>query len=139
MASHCFQKEAINTGGHPLAVQNKLHVKASEKGKALIFKNIKAFSCLFVLGAGLEPAQPLWSQDFKSCVSTIPPSERTFSSRWDVQMSLTNKLKRAEDETRTRDPNLGKVVLYQLSYFRNMLLCQIKCSLAQFEIATANV
>jgi hypothetical protein len=25
---------------------------------------------------------------------------------------------RAEDETRTRDPNLGKVVLYQLSYFR---------------------
>ncbi len=27
---------------------------------------------------------------------------------------------RAEDETRTRDPDLGKVVLYQLSYFRNM-------------------
>ena len=24
---------------------------------------------------------------------------------------------RAEDETRTRDPDLGKVVLYQLSYF----------------------
>ena len=28
---------------------------------------------------------------------------------------------RAENETRTRDPNLGKVVLYQLSYFRNMV------------------
>ena len=26
--------------------------------------------------------------------------------------------KRAEDGTRTRDPNLGKVMLYQLSYFR---------------------
>ena len=26
---------------------------------------------------------------------------------------------RAENEARTRDPNLGKVVLYQLSYFRN--------------------
>ena len=26
----------------------------------------------------------------------------------------------AENETRTRDPDLGKVVLYQLSYFRNM-------------------
>ena len=26
----------------------------------------------------------------------------------------------AENGTRTRDPNLGKVVLYQLSYFRNM-------------------
>jgi hypothetical protein len=30
--------------------------------------------CLWVPGAGLEPAQPQWSQDFKSCVSTIPPS-----------------------------------------------------------------
>ena len=31
----------------------------------------------------------------------------------------------AENETRTRDPNLGKVVLYQLSYFRNFLeLCK---------------
>ena len=84
MASHCFQKEAINTGGHPLAVQNKLHVKASEKGKALIFKNIKAFSCLFVLGAGLEPAQPLWSQDFKSCVSTIPPSEQIYRASYNL-------------------------------------------------------
>ena len=27
----------------------------------------------------------------------------------------------AEDEARTRDPNLGKVVLYQLSYFRIFL------------------
>ena len=26
----------------------------------------------------------------------------------------------AEDEARTRDPNLGKVVLYQLSYFRSL-------------------
>ena len=28
------------------------------------------------------------------------------------------KLFGAKDEIRTRDPNLGKVVLYQLSYFR---------------------
>ena len=27
--------------------------------------------------------------------------------------------RRAKDGTRTRDPDLGKVVLYQLSYFRN--------------------
>ena len=32
--------------------------------------------------------------------------------------------KRAENGTRTRDPNLGKVVLYQLSYFRKQY---IKC------------
>ena len=30
--------------------------------------------------------------------------------------------KRAENGTRTRDPNLGKVVLYQLSYFRNYVM-----------------
>ena len=35
----------------------------------------------------------------------------------------------AENETRTRDPNLGKVVLYQLSYFR------MEC----FPIASAKV
>ena len=29
------------------------------------------------------------------------------------------KKNRAKNGTRTRDPNLGKVVLYQLSYFRN--------------------
>ena len=29
---------------------------------------------------------------------------------------------RAENETRTRDPDLGKVVLYQLSYFRIAVL-----------------
>ena len=50
-------------------------------------------------------------KDFKSFVSTIPPFERP----------------RAENETRTRDPNLGKVVLYQLSYFR-------KCGKRTFHI-----
>ena len=29
---------------------------------------------------------------------------------------------RAENEARTRDPDLGKVVLYQLSYFRSIFL-----------------
>ena len=30
----------------------------------------------FVPRAGLEPAQPLWPRDFKSLVSTIPPSRQ---------------------------------------------------------------
>ena len=29
---------------------------------------------------------------------------------------------RAENEARTRDPNLGKVMLYQLSYFRKKVV-----------------
>ena len=60
----------------------------------------------FVPEAGLEPAQPLWPKDFKSFVSTISP----FGQHG------------AKNGTRTRDPDLGKVVLYQLSYFRMMLI-----------------
>ena len=63
------------------------------------------FLILGVLEAGLEPAQPQWPQDFKSCVST---SSTTRASSFE----------RAKNGTRTRDPDLGKVVLYQLSYFR---------------------
>ena len=37
----------------------------------------------------------------------------------------------AENGTRTRDPNLGKVVLYQLSYFRKIFskFCKIFATL----------
>ena len=35
-----------------------------------------------------------------------------------MRNKLFSLIKRAENGTRTRDPNLGKVVLYQLSYFR---------------------
>ena len=52
----------------------------------------------------LNPHSHYWPKDFKSFVSTIPPFE--------------HPQKRAENEARTRDPNLGKVMLYQLSYFR---------------------
>ena len=37
-------------------------------------------------------------------------------------MNSHSSSQRAENEARTRDPDLGKVVLYQLSYFRNKKL-----------------
>ena len=43
---------------------NKLRESKSATGRN------KKNSSRFVLGAGLEPARPQWSQDFKSCVST---------------------------------------------------------------------
>ena len=44
-----------------------------------------------------------------------------------VKKMLFSYKKRAENGTRTRDPNLGKVVLYQLSYFRkNVNLKMVK-------------
>ena len=58
---------------------------------------------------GLEPAR-LSTLAPETSASTIPPPG---------QHTRTGALiERAENEARTRDPNLGKVVLYQLSYFR---------------------
>ena len=88
-----------------------------ENRKQLLINYLRFF---FVLEAGLEPAQPQWPRDFKSLVST--DSTIRASSR-----------ERAENEARTRDPNLGKVVLYQLSYFRNLQ------TLHQFQTLLAKV
>ena len=38
---------------------------------------------------------------------------------------------RAENEARTRDPNLGKVMLYQLSYFRKKLVKEMRLELTR--------
>ena len=43
----------------------------------------------------------------------------------------------AENEARTRDPNLGKVVLYQLSYFRILLFHILVMWSGQGRIRTA--
>jgi hypothetical protein len=70
-----------------------------------------------VLGAGIEPAWDLIPRDFKSLASTnfaTRAAERTSGLLADVKRWE----KKAGNGTRTRDPNLGKVVLYQLSYSR---------------------
>ena len=62
-----------------------------------------------MLGAGIEPAWDLIPRDFKSLAST------GFATRAENDEPERNE---AGNGTRTRDPNLGKVVLYQLSYSR---------------------
>ena len=52
-------------------------------------------------------------QDFKSGVSTNSTTGATLKKNPPQQEGLG-----AKDGIRTRDPDLGKVVLYQLSYFR---------------------
>ena len=54
-----------------------------------------------------NPHSHYWPRDFKSLVST----NSTIAAWYTLRV-------RAENGTRTRDPTLGKVVLYQLSYFR---------------------
>ena len=70
-----------------------------------------------MLGAGIEPAWEFIPRDFKSLAST------GFATRADEDEpacwpTLTPRRYEAGNGTRTRDPNLGKVVLYQLSYSR---------------------
>ena len=51
-------------------------------------------------------------------------------------LRFANSFTGAKDGTRTRDPDLGKVVLYQLSYFRIMyLIIGIYLPTSNFSIA----
>ena len=63
---------------------------------------------------GLEPAR-LSTLAPETSASTIPPPGH-------YAIALYHCALGAENEARTRDPDLGKVVLYQLSYFRSMHL-----------------
>ena len=60
----------------------------------------------FVSGMRLELTRAKAHYPLKVARLPIPPS------------GLFCRSKGAKNGTRTRDPNLGKVVLYQLSYFR---------------------
>ncbi len=102
-----------------------------------------------------NPHGHFWPQDFKSCVSTSStiranpkPEKSKATSGSQIYKEEKNCLRRqgaflpvskvkkpplwaafrAGNGTRTRDPNLGKVVLYQLSYSR--LIFQISLDLS---------
>ena len=53
-----------------------------------------------------------------ACLPIPPPGQTIFHISKNEILFLRISFTGAENETRTRDPNLGKVVLYQLSYFR---------------------
>ena len=75
------------------------------------------FLFLLVPRTGLEPAR-LAARAPETRASTIPPPGQEKNETrcfWYLEPRFAL---RAENETRTRDPDLGKVVLYQLSYFR---------------------
>ena len=80
-----------------------------------------------MLGAGIEPAWEFIPRDFKSLASTdfatrAEKNEPAYTARkrapFGGAMAPTPKRDEAGNGIRTRDPNLGKVVLYQLSYSR---------------------
>ena len=92
-------------------------------------KTIRMYECPCELPL-VAPAQSIEAERRHGCplIASTPrrgPSPATFSLRGPpigdnkaVNPRRTNGLSRAGNGTRTRDPNLGKVVLYQLSYSR---------------------
>ena len=86
---------------------------------------------------GLEPARRETHAP-ETCASTN-------SATWALvlrQLKSLSEYQRAANETRTRDPDLGKVVLYQLSYCRILTLSpslkgQIEVGATGFEPAAA--
>ena len=85
-----------------------------------------------MLGAGIEPAWEFVPRDFKSLASTgfATRAERRVSAIASPEPAMRRGCSDSDPEerneagngTRTRDPNLGKVVLYQLSYSRKQRL-----------------
>ena len=59
---------------------------------------------------GLEPV-----------TSSLPRKCSTAELHWHSFLEMYRSLYRAEDEAQTRDPQLGRLMLYQLSYFRIFL------------------
>ncbi len=74
-----------------------------------------------VPGAGLEPALPNGHKILSlACLPVSPPRHegRTFTALDKKTLRNNVFLSGAKDGVRTRDLDLGKVALYQLSYFR---------------------
>ena len=95
----------------------------------------------------LRPLPPQSSvyTNFTTCAecpeqdSNLHTSRHAHLKRTRLPIPPSGQKKRAENETRTRDPDLGKVVLYQLSYFRNFFLNKKLRSSALFSKAGAKV
>ena len=74
---------------------------------------------IYVPEAGLEPARTNVHKILSLACLPIPPlGHQPLTRSGDHIVSEETVVWRAKDEIRTRDPDLGKVVLYQLSYFR---------------------
>ena len=88
-------------------------------------------------GTDLNRYDRCGSQDFKSCVSTNSTTRAGSQNQkqrklptvccFQKKSSAWEEIFRAEDRARTGYPDLGKVVLYQMSYFRRLLFRRTGC------------
>ena len=65
------------------------------------------------IGAVIVRLEPM--AGFEPATSSLPRKCSTPELHW-------QNVFRAEDEAQTRDPQLGRLMLYQLSYFRNKVV-----------------
>ena len=96
----------------------------------------------------LNPHSRCGEQDFKSCVSTnsttrAHPVLRELARILEILQKkshpdFTGTGLRAKDRARTGHPDLGKVVLYQMSYFRLSVKISIRQIIKNLRIAHSN-
>ena len=78
------------------------------------------------------PLSRLRRQLPRGAVASPSPDEKSLKQK--KETTRRQSLLGAENETRTRDPNLGKVVLYQLSYFRKIFDFALNLAAARHRI-----
>ena len=134
---------ARNECSLPVPVCNISRFSFADKQKTL--HNLSVMKRLSYPKRDLNPHSHHWPRDFKSLVSTDSTIRASYSkNKSGLSPSCLPippsghpiQRTRAENETRTRDPNLGKVVLYQLSYFR---VYGCKCREFYFTLQTFSV
>ncbi|GEM_PF-581719 len=98
-----------------LRAENETRTRDPDLGKVVLYQ-LSYFRKNFVFAAFRRDSE----KQILICFSLAAPKSPLTICK------ILNYLKepRAENETRTRDPDLGKVVLYQLSYFRLKLRCK---------------
>ena len=104
---------------HPKAVSSRSGKRDSNAGSPA-----SAFHVLPSVGC----ADSSLGEQSRVRVRTKSPSNKK------KETTRRQSLLRAENETRTRDPNLGKVVLYQLSYFRKIFDFALNLAAARHRI-----
>ncbi len=92
---------------------NETRTRDPNLGKVVLYQLSYSRVCLLLIGGWARNRTEVHGFAGR-CITTLPPSLKTKNPGFRAEVSAFG----AGNETRTRDPNLGKVVLYQLSYSR---------------------
>ncbi len=123
-ARYCAQqKRPPRRGGLAVRDTGIEPVTSSVSGKratAAPIAPIQAYEIVSEVATGFEPV-------YTALQAAASPLGHATAVVVDTTSGRENSATRADDETRTRDPHLGKVMRYQLRYIRIAALLRFRC------------